>query len=73
MPDILIRRVSKAHAGGMGAHQFPAKLAGLQIAGIAMAYDLTLAIRDVQDFEGIGRRLVEPWAEGASSTAQSSN
>jgi predicted nucleic acid-binding protein len=42
-------------------HQIPAKLADLQIAGIASAYALTLATRNVADFQGLGLALVNPW------------
>jgi predicted nucleic acid-binding protein len=65
------RVLGAARAGGMGVHQLPAKLADLQIAGTAMAYDLTLATRDVKDFEGLGLRLVDPWAEAHQGAAPS--
>jgi hypothetical protein len=37
------------------------KLADLQIAGIAAAYDLGLATRNVRDFRGTGLSLIDPW------------
>jgi len=33
-----------------------------QIAGIAAAYGLTLATRNVKDFEGLDIDIVDPWA-----------
>jgi predicted nucleic acid-binding protein len=42
-------------------HQIPNKLADLQIAGIAAAYGLGLATRNVGDFAGLGLVLVDPW------------
>lgn len=57
------RLLGAARAAGLGMHQLPAKLADLQIAGTAAAYDLTLATRNVKDFEGLGLRLVDPWAD----------
>jgi predicted nucleic acid-binding protein len=50
-----------ARAGGLGLHQLPAKLADLQIAGIAAAYGLDLVTRNVRDFAGLGLTLVDPW------------
>lgn len=35
--------------------------ADLQIAGIAAAYGLQLATRDVADFAGLGLDLIDPW------------
>jgi predicted nucleic acid-binding protein len=55
------RLLGAARAAGLGIHQVPSKLADLQIAGIAAAYGLTLATRDVKDFEGLGIELVDPW------------
>lgn len=53
--------LSRAKARGLGLHQIPAKLADLQIAGIASAYGLTLATRNVADFQGLGLALENPW------------
>jgi predicted nucleic acid-binding protein len=33
------------------------------IAATAIAHDLTLAIRNIKDFEGFGIELVDPWTE----------
>ncbi|AUW45521.1 type II toxin-antitoxin system VapC family toxin [Rhizobium leguminosarum] len=33
------------------------------IAATAIAHDLTLATRNIKDFEGLGIELVDPWAE----------
>jgi len=52
-----------ARAAGLGLHQIPAKLADLQIAGIAAAYGLDLATRDIGDFQGIGLTLIDPWSD----------
>ena len=57
------RLLGAARAAGLGVHQLPSKLADLQIAGTAAAYGLTLATRDAKDFEGLGLKLVDPWAE----------
>jgi predicted nucleic acid-binding protein len=46
---------------GLGLHQVPAKLADLQIGGIAAAYGLSLATRNVADFRGLGLELLNPW------------
>ena len=54
--------LSKARAAGLGLHQIPAKLADLQIAGVAAAYGLDLATRNVGDFQGVGLNLIDPWA-----------
>lgn len=56
------RLLATARAAGLSLHQLPSKLADLQIAGTAAAYGLTLATRDVKDFEGLGLELVNPWA-----------
>ena len=50
-----------ARAQGLGLHQIPTKLADLQIAGIALAYNLELATRNVGDFTGLGITLINPW------------
>jgi predicted nucleic acid-binding protein len=54
--------LGKARAAGIGLHQIPAKLADLQIAGVAAAYGLDLATRNVGDFEGVGLGVIDPWA-----------
>ena len=58
-----------AHARGQGhaLHQLPNKLADLQIAGIALAYGLPLATRNIRDFDKLGLTLVDPWDAGARS------
>lgn len=53
--------LAQARTQGRGLHQIPNKLADLQIAGIASAYGLDLATRNVGDFAGLGLRLVNPW------------
>lgn len=55
------RLLGVARSSGMGLHQVPAKLADLQIAGIAAAYNLELATRNTGDFAGLGITLVDPW------------
>jgi predicted nucleic acid-binding protein len=50
-----------SRAKGLGLHQLPAKMADLQIGGIAAAYNLQLATRNVADFEATGLSLVNPW------------
>jgi predicted nucleic acid-binding protein len=54
--------LGKARAAGVGLRQVPAKLADLQIAGVAAAYGLALATRNVGDFQGVGLDLIDPWA-----------
>jgi predicted nucleic acid-binding protein len=46
----------------LGLHPIPTKLADLQIAGVAHAYRLELATRNVSDFAGLGIALIDPWA-----------
>ncbi len=53
--------LARARAQGLGLHQIPAKLADLQIAGVAAAYGLVLATRNVGDFQGLGLELANPW------------
>jgi len=53
--------LAQARAQGHGLHQIPGKLADLQIAGIASAYGLDLATRNISDFDGLGLTLVNPW------------
>lgn len=55
------RLLIEARRQGLGVHQIPSKLADLQIAGIAAAYGLDLATRNVGDFAGLGLALVDPW------------
>jgi predicted nucleic acid-binding protein len=59
-----VRLLAQAKARGLGLHQMPAKLADLQIGGIASAYGLSLATRNVGDFQGLGLALENPWAAG---------
>lgn len=59
--------LAKARARGLALHQVPAKLADLQIAGIANAYQLELATRNVADFHGLGIELVDPWTQSPVS------
>jgi len=53
--------LAQARAQGLALHQIPGKLADLQIAGITSAYGLALATRNVDDFEGLGLMLINPW------------
>lgn len=53
-----------ARERGAALHQLPAKLADLQIGGIALAYGLSLATRNRGDFDGLGLALVDPWGSG---------
>jgi toxin FitB len=53
--------LTQARSQGLGLHQIPNKLADLQIAGIAAAYGLDLATRNVGDFAGLGLALIDPW------------
>ncbi|MFM9865737.1 MAG: PIN domain-containing protein [Micropepsaceae bacterium] len=55
------RLIEQARVRGKGAHQLPEKLADLQIAGTAVAYDLSLATRNTGDFEAFGITLIDPW------------
>jgi toxin FitB len=55
----------RARSQGVALHQLPAKLADLQIGGIAAAYGLSLATRNVADFQGCGLELINPWDEPA--------
>ncbi|MBL8551683.1 MAG: PIN domain-containing protein [Hyphomonadaceae bacterium] len=54
-----------ARSLGRPLHQVPEKLADLQIAGIASAYGLDLATRNVGDFAGLGLNLIDPWSPEA--------
>lgn len=56
-------------AGAVGARHVPGtKVWGtahqLMIAATALVHGLTLATRNVADFEGMGVKIVDPWAEG---------
>lgn len=51
----------RARAAGVGPRDLPAKIADLQIAGIASAYGLELATRNVADFKHTGIGLINPW------------
>jgi predicted nucleic acid-binding protein len=53
--------LESARTRGLGLHQVPGKLADLQIGGIAAAYGLSLATRNVADFQGLGLELINPW------------
>ncbi len=55
------RLINLARTLGLGLHQLPTKTADLQIAGIAEAYGLTLATRNLRDFTGLGLSLFNPW------------
>lgn len=57
------RLYALARARGLGLHQVPTKLADIQIAGVATAYGLDLATRNLGDFEGLGLNLINPWSE----------
>jgi predicted nucleic acid-binding protein len=63
------RLLAQAKAHGLGLHQVPAKLADLQIAGIASAYELSLATRNVGDFAGLGLTLIDPWDKNSTGDA----
>lgn len=51
----------RARARGRGGHQLPDNFADIQIAGIASAQGLSLATRNVRDFEAFGIDIVDPW------------
>ncbi|CCD98217.1 type II toxin-antitoxin system VapC family toxin [Bradyrhizobium sp. STM 3809] len=53
--------LGRARARGRALQQVPHKLADLQIAGIASAYGLELATRNIGDFAGLGLSLINPW------------
>ncbi len=53
--------LGQARVQGLGLHQIPNKLADLQIAGVALAYGLELATRNIGEFSGLGITLVNPW------------
>jgi predicted nucleic acid-binding protein len=56
------RLLVHARTQGLGLHQIPNKLADLQIAGVAHAYGLELATRNVSGFAGLGLAIIDPWA-----------
>jgi toxin FitB len=56
------RSLRIARSEGLGIHQIPGKLAGLQTAGIAIAHKLQLATRNIANFHGLGLDLIDPWA-----------
>jgi toxin FitB len=58
-----VRLLRVARAQGLALHQIPLKLADLQIAGIAAAYELDLATRNTGDFENLGLTLINPWSD----------
>lgn len=64
--EAAVRAAASLHAlarsSGLPLHQMPAKLADLQIAGIAAANECTLATRNVGNFRGLGIDLIDPWS-----------
>jgi len=56
------RALHIARTAGLAIHQIPSKLADLQIAGIAIAHGLQLATHNIDDFQGLGLDLIDPWA-----------
>jgi predicted nucleic acid-binding protein len=54
--------LAEARRAGLPLGQLPTKLADLQIAGIASAYGLELATRNLADFQGLGFGLIDPWS-----------
>ncbi len=46
---------------GLGLHQVPANVLDLQLAGIALAYGMEFATRNISDFQGVGLTLINPW------------
>jgi len=53
--------MARARTLGRGAHQLPDKLADLELAGTAAAYNLAFATRDTSDFASFGLDLKNPW------------
>lgn len=51
-----------ARSGGKPLHQMPDKLPDLEIAGIALANECSLATRNISDFRGLGIDLIDPWS-----------
>jgi predicted nucleic acid-binding protein len=62
--------LAQARSTGLPLGQLPTKLADLQLAGIASAYGLQFATRNVADFSGLGLELLDPWSAGSASPAQ---
>jgi predicted nucleic acid-binding protein len=60
--SVAVKIMEGARKRGLGLHQIPQKLPDLQIAGIASAYGLALATRNIADFQGAGLTLIDPWA-----------
>lgn len=56
------RLFALARSGGSTLHQVSSKLADLQIAGVAVANECSLATRNVGDFHGLGIDLIDPWS-----------
>jgi predicted nucleic acid-binding protein len=54
--------LARARGAGLPLGQLPTKLADLQLAGIASAYGLQFATRNVADFRGLGLELLDPWS-----------
>lgn len=50
-----------ARAGGHAFQRVADKMGDVQIAGIALAYGLMLATRNVRDFSTTGLTLIDPW------------
>ena len=61
------RTLRVARTAGLGIHQIPDKLAYLQTAGIAIAHGLQLATHNIDDFQGLGLDLIDPWASNKRS------
>ena len=59
--EAAVKLLENARAQGSPLHQVRDKLADLQLAGIARAYNLELATRNVADFQGSGLNLINPW------------
>jgi len=51
-----------ASSKGLPLSQAPAKLADLQLAGIAAANECSLATRNAADFRGLGLDVIDPWS-----------
>ncbi|MFZ5782476.1 MAG: type II toxin-antitoxin system VapC family toxin [Pseudomonadota bacterium] len=54
-----------ARSKGLPLSQTPAKLADLQLAGIAAANECSLATRNAADFRGLGLDVIDPWSSTA--------
>lgn len=59
--QVAARLFESSRQHGLPLHQLPGKYADLQIAGIAIAYGLSLATRNTRDFRDIGIDLIDPW------------